>query len=172
MRWKIFLGAAAIVVVVLSLHTTVLERLSIGGVRPDLLLAIVVYLSLIRGPVVGIAAGFIVGLLQDAQSHHELGINALSKALAGYAASYTWEGLDKESVYTQVIVVFGAGVLHNIVFFLLYSGSQLTAAPGLLLRIGIPSALYTAVVAPLLVAALGWLFGFRMDLGAATIRKR
>ena len=172
MRGKTLLLVAAVVAVVLSLQTTVLDRLSIVGVKPDLLLAMVVYLSLLRGPVAGVAAGFTLGLLQDAQSHHGLGLNAMAKAVVGYAISFTWEGLDRESAYTQMAVLFGAGLLHNLVFLALYSGSQLAATPGLWLRIGLPGALYTAVVAPLLVAVLGRLFGFRMELSAASTRKR
>ena len=172
MRGKTLLLVAAVVAAVLSLQTTVLDRLSIVGVKPDLLLAMVVYLSLLRGPVAGVAAGFTLGLLQDAQSHHGLGLNAMAKAVVGYAISFTWEGLDRESAYTQMAVLFGAGLLHNLVFLALYSGSQLAATPGLWLRIGLPGALYTAVAAPLLVAVLGRLFGFRMELSAASTRKR
>lgn len=163
---------AAIVAVVLSLQTTVLDQLSIFGARLDLLLAIVVYISLIKGPVAGVVAGFVLGLLQDAQSQHGLGLDALSKAAVGYVAQFTWEGLDKESVYTQMAVLFFAGLLHNLIFLFLYCGSQLTMVPGLWLRVGVPGALYTAVVAPILVALLSKLVGYRMEFSAASVRKR
>jgi rod shape-determining protein MreD len=172
MRGKIILIVAAVVAVVLSLHTTVLDRLTVFGARLDLLLAIVVYVSLVKGPVAGVIAGFTLGLLQDAQSQHGLGLNALAKAAVGYAAQFTWEGLDKESVYTQMAVLFLAGLLHNLIFLFLYCGSELTMVPGLWLRVGVPGALYTAVVAPLLVALLSRLTGFRMEFSAASIRKR
>jgi rod shape-determining protein MreD len=172
MPGKVVLILAAIVVVVLSLQTTVLDGLSIFGAKLDLLLAIVVYTSLTKGPVAGVLTGFILGLLQDAQSQHGLGLDALSKAAVGYAAQFTWEGLDKESVYTQMAVLLVAGLLHNLIFLFLYCGSQLTMVPGLWLRVGVPGALYTAVVAPLLVALLSKLTGFRMEFSAASIRKR
>jgi rod shape-determining protein MreD len=172
MRGKILLGVAAAVVIVLTLHTTVFDRISIWGSKPDLLLAIVVYVSLLKGPVAGTIAGFVLGVLQDAQSHHSLGLNAASKALIGYAASHTWEGLDKESAYTQMAVIFGAGLLHNLVFYILYSGSQVGMVPGLMIKAGVPGALYTAVAAPVLMALVGHLFGCRMELSAVSKRQR
>lgn len=172
MRGRIVLAVAAVVIAVIALHTTVLERLSIWGAKPDLLLALVVYCSLLWGPVAGTIMGFTLGLMQDAQSHHDLGLNALAKAAVGYAVSHTWEALDKESVYSQMAVVFVAGLLHNIIFLALYSGSQLSVFPILMLRVGVTGALYTAVVAPPLVAVLRKLFVFRMDFGARSVRKR
>lgn len=166
------MGVAALVVIVLTLHTTVFDRISVLGAKPDLLLAIVIYLSLLKGPVAGTIAGFTLGILQDAQSHHGLGLNAASKAVVGYAAGYTWEGLDVESAYTQMAVVFGAGLLHNLLFFILYSGSQAGMVPGLMIKAGLPGALYTAIAAPLLLALMKRLFGFRTELSAASKRQR
>jgi len=172
MRAKLLLGAAALVAAVITLHTTVLEKVAIGGVKPDLLLAIVVYVSLAWGAVAGVVAGFVLGLLQDAQAVHGLGLNALSKAAAGYAVRYTWEALDKESVVTQMAVIFGAGMLHGLIFWTLYSGSEVSMIPRLFVRMGLPGALYTAAAAPLLVALLQRMAGFRMRLGALPRRQR
>jgi rod shape-determining protein MreD len=172
MRGRILMGVAAAVAAVLTLNTTAFDRISIWGAKPDLLLAIVVYLSLFKGPVWGIIAGFVLGVLQDAQSHHVLGLNAASKAVVGYAASRTWEGLDKESAYTQMAVIFGAGLLHNLLFFILYSGTQVGQVPGLMVRSGFLGALYTALTAPLVLAVLQRLFGFRMEFSAVSKRQR
>lgn len=172
MRGKILLGAAALVAVVLTLHTTVLDRVVVYGAKPDLLLAIVVYVSLRWGPVAGTIAGFVLGLLQDAQSLHGLGMNAAAKAVVGYAISHTWEALDKESVYTQMVIILAAGLLHGLVFCILYSGSEISTAPGLFLRLGVPGAAYTAVSAPLLLAIIQRVIGHRMELSALPRRQK
>lgn len=172
MRGKIILVVMVAAAAVLTLNTTVFDRISVWGAKPDLLLAIVVYLSLSKGPVVGTVAGFLLGVLQDAQSHHGLGLNAASKAVIGYAASHTWEGLDKESTYTQMAVILVAGLLHNLIFFVLYSGPNVDMIPGLMLKVGLTGALYTALAAPLALAVMQRLFGFRMEISAASKRQR
>jgi rod shape-determining protein MreD len=172
MRGKVFVCALAVVAAVLTLHTTALERISIGGARPDLLLAIVVYVSLLKGPVYGTAVGFALGVLQDAQSHHALGLNALAKAVTGFAAGHAWEGLAKESPFTQMAVLFGAAFLHNLIFLILYTWAQIGTMPVLMLRLGFPGALYTAILSPILVAVLQRVLHFRMTFNATPGRYR
>src|SRR2546430_14279934 len=66
-------------------HATVAPALGIGGVTPDLPLIVVVLLALRRGPEFGCAAGFAAGLLQDAAGGGLLGVQALTKAVIGFA---------------------------------------------------------------------------------------
>lgn len=172
MKGKIFVYALAVVVAVLTLQTTALERIGIAGVKPDFLLAIVVYVSLLKGPVYGTAIGFSLGILQDAQSHHALGLCALAKAVTGFAAGHAWEGLAKESPLTQMAVLFGAAVLHNLIFLTLYTWAQIGAMPGLMVRFGAPGALYTAIVSPMLVAVLQRGLRYRITFNATPGRYR
>ncbi|MFQ5904236.1 MAG: rod shape-determining protein MreD [Candidatus Binatia bacterium] len=65
----------------LILQTTVLQHLSLAGVRPDLFLICALYLGLFRES--GGKYGFLVGLLQDFSGGRFLGANALSKGLLG-----------------------------------------------------------------------------------------
>jgi len=64
---------------------TVVPVLGIGGVVPDLPLVLVVLLALRLGPETGCAVGFALGLLQDAIVGGPLGLQALSKAVVGFA---------------------------------------------------------------------------------------
>src|SRR6185436_3817696 len=52
-----------LLLIVLILQSTLAHRIAIAGVRPDLLVAFVVYFAWMRGPVSGVACGFTVGLL-------------------------------------------------------------------------------------------------------------
>jgi len=166
MRAKAAVGLVCLVVLTLTLHTTVLEKVAVGGVKPDLLLAITVYVSLGWGGTAGTLCGFLLGILQDAQSAGPLGLNAAAKAVAGFAMSYTWEALDRESVYSQMLIIFAASLLHSLVFWTLYSVSELGSVPWLLVRFGAPGALYTALLAPLLALVVQRAGGFRMRLRA------
>src|SRR6202521_6409519 len=66
-------------------QATVAPALRIGDVAPDLPLIVVVLLALRRGPEFGRLAGFAAGLLQDAAGGGLIGVQALTKALAGFA---------------------------------------------------------------------------------------
>lgn len=79
-----FLLGAATVVPALLLQSTVLARLPLPGGVPDLLLVLVVAFALAEGALSGTVTGFVVGLLADLGSDHELGRTALAYALVGY----------------------------------------------------------------------------------------
>ena len=77
-------------------QTSLLRYVSIGGIRPDLVLIIVVYLGLVKGPDMGSLGGFFFGLFEDAFSGTFLGPNALSKTIIGFLC-----GLVGKRLYTQ-----------------------------------------------------------------------
>jgi rod shape-determining protein MreD len=66
-------------------QSSVVPSWSVGGVTPDLPLILTVLVALRRGPEAGCLVGFATGILQDATSGGLLGVQALSRALAGFA---------------------------------------------------------------------------------------
>src|SRR5438045_9514844 len=66
-------------------QATLAPALRIANVAPDIPLIVVVLLALRRGPEFGCAAGFVAGLLQDAATGGLLGVQALTKAVVGFA---------------------------------------------------------------------------------------
>ena len=63
---------------------SIVPTLSVGGVTPDLPLILTLLLALRRGPEAGCLVGFVAGLLQDTAGGGLLGVQALTKALAGF----------------------------------------------------------------------------------------
>ena len=57
-----------------------------GTVAVDLVLVVVVYVALTSGPVTGLLAGTLGGLLQDALSSGVIGIGGLAKTVVGFLA--------------------------------------------------------------------------------------
>lgn len=99
------------------LQTTVLHFLPIGGVQPDLVLVIVVYLGLVRGPEIGCVTGFAFGLIEDFFSPGlYIGSNALSKTLVGFFCGAGGKQLYTHSIFSQMLsVVVSTGldvILH------------------------------------------------------------
>ena len=70
----------------LVLQTTLARFLVRGSIGVDLVLVAVTYLGLTSGPVVGLFAGTIGGLTQDALSTGIVGIGGLAKTIVGFIA--------------------------------------------------------------------------------------
>ncbi|OGL28116.1 MAG: rod shape-determining protein MreD, partial [Candidatus Rokubacteria bacterium RIFCSPLOWO2_12_FULL_69_21] len=83
-------------------HATVAPALRIAGVTPDLPLIVVVLLALRRGPEFGALAGFAAGLLQDAAGGGLIGVQALTKALIGFAIGAVGSRLSVDQPLVQV----------------------------------------------------------------------
>ena len=77
-------GVLIAVALALALQTT-LARFVVGGTAAiDLVLVAVVYIALTSGPVSGMLAGTVAGLIQDQLSTGVIGIGGLAKATVGF----------------------------------------------------------------------------------------
>jgi rod shape-determining protein MreD len=131
--------------------TVASNLLSVGGIAPDLLLLVVVAIALHKGQFAGIIFGFSTGLLFDVISTDVLGSNALVKLLAGYVAGFFWR--EDATVRTSigspryVGITLLCALLHNGVYYLLYTRPADIAFGEFYLKNGIAAALYTTALA-------------------------
>ncbi len=65
------------------MQATVLCHLSLGGVRPDLVLVSVCLIGFLRGEVQGVLSGLLLGFAQDLLSAGALGLNLVIKSGVG-----------------------------------------------------------------------------------------
>lgn len=86
----------------------------------DFVLIVVVYLSLTSGPITGVVAGSVAGLIQDALSSGIMGIGALAKTIVGFAAGRLGTQFIVTAPLPRFVVFVGASVLHATVFMGLY----------------------------------------------------
>src|SRR4051794_11596820 len=119
MRWPRIIAATAVVLTLLPLQYSVVGRLPLPGVAPDLLLIAIAASALARGPEVGLVFGFAAGLVADLAppADHTVGRLALAYALAGYVAGLLADEAER-SAFAPIAVVALAGV----VAFTLYAG--------------------------------------------------
>ena len=78
-------GVLAAIALALLLQTTLARFLGGGAATLDLVLVVVVYVALTNGPVTGMLAGSVAGLVQDALSIGVIGIGGLAKSVVGFA---------------------------------------------------------------------------------------
>ncbi|HEX3202688.1 MAG TPA: rod shape-determining protein MreD [Actinomycetes bacterium] len=80
-----FLVLAAVLVVAVLVQSTVLARLTLAGVRPDLLVLAVVSVAVATDPTTGAVFGFVAGLVSDLLFDLPVGVSALVYTAVGFA---------------------------------------------------------------------------------------
>lgn len=110
----------AAITLALALQTTLARFVVRGTAAVDLVLVVVVYVALTSGPVTGLLAGSIAGLVQDALSSGIIGIGGLAKTLVGFIAGVTGTQFIVATALPRFVVFVAATVLHAVVFMGLY----------------------------------------------------
>lgn len=156
-----------IFLLIIPLQASLLNPISIGGVKPDLGLALLFLIGLIAGPVEGTLAGIAMGLVQDIGSGSVLGLAGITRGLTGLAAGLLGSRvLDHTSPTNSVFLALFA-LLEGVIiaaFLQVYYGS----VPFFRLlgwRI-LPQAVYTGILGFVMLRLLG-----RKNLIAALRRR-
>jgi rod shape-determining protein MreD len=140
-----------VLAVVLILQATLLYRMEIAGIRPDLLVAFVVYLGWMRGPIAGTAGGFAVGLVQDLDAPGPLGLNALAKAVVGFLVAKAGFRVHRSNLGVRTAFFFVAMLVHDVIYFAFATSGDVGKFFAEMFRIALPSALYTTVIVLILL---------------------
>jgi len=167
-----FVIAVLIAFVALALQATLVQHLSIAGIRPDLPLVVVVLLGAARGGVPGTVAGFAIGLAQDLTNPAFLGLNALTKSLVGWAAGSLRGQLNTGSLPLHAATLFAAVMAHDLVYWTLFTRLALADLFASLATRSLPTAVYTAAVGMWILAALGSRLGRGAQLGRPSFARR
>ena len=114
-------GVILAITVALALETTLARYVVRGSTGVDLALVVVVYVALTFGPVTGLLAGSLAGLVKDALLDGVIGIGGLAKTIVGFLAGLIGTQFIVAASLPRFVVFFGATVLHATVFMGLYS---------------------------------------------------
>ena len=105
----------------LALQTTI-SGVTFGGARMvNLVVVAVIYLALQFGPVVGLFAGTIGGLAQDALVGGVIGIGGLSKTVIGFLAGLLGAQFIVAQTVPRFVMFVGATIVHELCFHGLYA---------------------------------------------------
>jgi rod shape-determining protein MreD len=104
----------------LALQTT-LARFVVGGTTAiDLVLVTVVYIALTSGPVSGMLAGSLAGLIQDQLSTGVLGIGGLAKSIVGFVVGAIGQQFIITAALPRFVTFIGATAAYQVLFMGLY----------------------------------------------------
>ena len=143
-----------VITLTLLVQLTVAPELSVGSVRPDILLVATVCWALFHGPGRGTVFGFFGGLVEDIFSTAVLGVGAFGKTIIGYFAGELKHRVVSRSVAWPMCIVFVATVLHELLKFATWTMVGLEERPpfsfGIIAGMALYNALLTLVVYPIL----------------------
>ena len=122
-------GVFIAIALALALQTTLARFLVGGSAAVDLVLVAVVYVALTTGPVTGMLAGSIAGLIQDSLSSGVVGIGGLAKSIVGFLAGAFGQQFIVTAALPRLVMFVAATALHAAVFMGLYEVLDLRAFP-------------------------------------------
>jgi rod shape-determining protein MreD len=139
-----------ITLIFVTLQTTIVSFTSIANIIPDVMLIWIVYIAITQGQIPATVYGFAIGLLLDLISGQFLGLSALSKTIAGFLAGYFFHEnkIDLNLANYQFLIFVGiSSIVHNLIYFIIFTQGSDVGLFTAVFRFGLLSALYTTFVA-------------------------
>ena len=147
------------IVTALLLQSTVFSQIKLLGVRPELLYVVTISMAILEGPNEGAVVGFAGGMAQDFLLDQPKGITALTLTLLGYTVGLARQYIVSPSPLLPTILVavgtFGGRDLLRDRVVPAGSARRTVALP---VRVALLSALYSAVLTPLVYPLLRRIF--------------
>jgi rod shape-determining protein MreD len=124
-------GAVAVAAILgaIAAQTTLANMVFRGGTAIDLVLIVVVYIALKGGPVTGLVAGTVAGLMQDSLSSGILGIGGLAKTIVGFLAGVLGTQFIVTAPLPRFMILLLGTILHAAIFMGLYTLLNLRQFP-------------------------------------------
>lgn len=157
---------ALLVALALLVQTSWTHGIEIAGIRPDVVLIIIVCIGIRSGQLEATVFGFVSGFLLDVYNPEFMGVNALANSVVGFAVGYTRPGIVAEDLRVQALALVIASLTHDILYFGLSSASNPSNIILSILRYGIGTAVYTSAAGIALVFLVSIRFqgGFHLDV--------
>jgi len=131
------------------LQSSVISRIEVFGVRPDLLLVIIVFFSLHARGVDAVIGSWFIGMCADLMTVERLGLMSLSYVLAAFLVLMVREHLFRYRALTQVAVTLAVCLVVRVLWMMycIVCYPSMTAVE--IISELVATSLYTALLAPL-----------------------
>lgn len=151
---------AVIVSLGLVLQSSLLPFLEVKGIKPDLLLVMLVGMGFTGGNPLGILVGLATGLLVDVLYGQTLGLHALQYMLIGFGAGLFYNKVTYAKLLYPMMLTIGACLIKNILLYFYLFFTQTDAGAGAFLsQVVFPEMGYSLVLAYPVYFLMKWLFG-------------
>jgi rod shape-determining protein MreD len=138
----------AFIISIVILQASVMPLLAIKGIKPDLMLALVVSTGILFGKDHGVTVGFFGGLVQDLASGGIFGLNTLTKLFVGYLFGSAERKVFKEHLLLPLIAICFASLANGLImcFVLSVLHYKIFLLPAIVYNI-IPTMCYNLIIA-------------------------
>lgn len=139
------------------LQATIVPRLSLWGVSPDLSLLVVVSWGILRGARQGALWGFIAGLVLDFFSGAPFGAATLSLMATGFLAGVLSGSISGSQAILPLVIALVATPVYDLLFLLIVQLSGRTVLwLDTLVHLVLPAAGLNLVLMPAVFVAMRW----------------
>jgi len=102
------------IIVAAIIESTLLSLVTIGGIRPNLMLVLVIFIGLHSDWNEALEAGIVGGILRGVMGTGSIGMNLVILGLCGLSAGYCKNKVFKENFLTQILLTFLIALAFNI----------------------------------------------------------
>jgi len=157
---------ALLTALALLIQTSWTHSVAIAGIRPDVVLIVSVYIGVRGGQLGATIFGFVSGFLLDVYNPEFMGVNTCANSVVGFAVGYSRVGIVSEELRVQVVALLIAGLLHDLLYFLLSSVSNPLKFVTAFFRYGVGTAIYTSIIGLMIVILVSIRFrgGIHLDV--------
>lgn len=112
--------------VIYFLQVNFFSWFTIAGVKPNLFIILVLFISLFAGMKVGISFGILIGLFIDIIIGKNIGTSAIMLGIIGIIGGYFDKNFSKESRITIMLMVIGSTCVFEIGVYILHAAQLST----------------------------------------------
>ena len=156
---KRIIGSFIMMLILYLLQTTIFGKIAIAGIKPNVMIVLVVLIGYRYGKIPGMMMGFFTGLLLDFTEADYIGYYAMFYMAIGYLVGFGNKIYNNDSTIIPLGLIGASDLTLN--FFIFVTGFLLRNRldlPYYLIRIMLPEAIYTVVVAAILYRLLNLVY--------------
>ncbi len=135
-----------IVLAALIVQASFPDRLSLMGVKPDLILLLVIFYAVHQGSRAGIICGMLLGLAVDSLSAGIVGVNVFCYGMVGLLSGMFKDRVYAGNLFAKIILAVTGTLLAMTMYYLIAGQIHRLPSPGRAVSIVLIAALYTTIV--------------------------
>lgn len=147
------------IIILYLMQTTIFDKITIAGIKPNVVIILVVLIGYKYGKIQGMIMGFFTGLFLDFTESDYIGYYALIYLTIGYLAGFGNKLYNSDSTLIPVGLV---GVSDVVLNFLIFTTGFLLRnrldLPYYMMRIILPEAIYTIIISVVLYKLLDFVY--------------
>ncbi|MGP1403056.1 MAG: rod shape-determining protein MreD [Catonella sp.] len=146
-------------IILYLMQTTIFNKITIAGIKPNVVIVLVVLIGYKYGKIPGMIMGFFMGLFLDLTESDYIGYYAAIYLTIGYLVGFSNKLYNSDSTLIPIGLVGASDFMLNFLIFI--SGFLLRNRldlPYYMVRIILPEAIYTIIVSALLYRLLDFVY--------------